>query len=81
MKYIYDHINDGSKIIKHSILNIKTVKKTDNGFQFIATLGISVQRVDSNKCLLEIIEQSTKNKIHISIRIQLLDNSIINIEF
>jgi hypothetical protein len=35
-------INDGSKIIKNTKINIKTIKKLDEGFYYIDELGISV---------------------------------------
>lgn len=81
IEHIYYLINDGVKIIINTKLNIKTIKKTDEGFYYLANIGISVQGVDSNKALLEIINQCTKNKISLSIKIKLIDNNIINILF
>lgn len=60
LENIYKIINDGTKIIKKSKLNIKTIKKLDEGFYYLEDLGISIQGVDSNKCLLEIINQCIK---------------------
>ena len=80
LEIIYKLINDGSKIIKNSTLNIKTIKKEDEGFYFLDTIGISIQGVDSNKCLLEICNQCIKNKIKIYIKIKLFDGNIINID-
>lgn len=79
--YIYDLINDGIKIIKNTKLNIKTIIKNNEGFQYLDNLGISVQRVDSNKCLLEIINQCIKNNISISMKIKLLNNKFLNLKF
>ena len=52
LENIYKIINDGTKIIKNSKLNIKTIKKLDEEFYYLEDLGISIQGVDSNKCLL-----------------------------
>lgn len=32
LNYIYELIDDGVRIIKHTILNIKTIEKEDEGF-------------------------------------------------
>jgi hypothetical protein len=76
---IYNIINDGTTIIKNTKLNIKTIIKEDEGFRYLDNIGISVQCVESNKCLLEISNQCIKNKIKLSIKIKLVDENIINI--
>lgn len=76
---IYKIINDGVKIIKHANLNIKTKKKENEGFYYLNTIGISIQAVDSNRTLFEIINQCFENNIKLSIKIKCLDESIINI--
>ena len=76
---IYNLINDGTKIIKNTLLNIKTIEKNNEGFYYLDNIGISVQGVDSNKCLLEIIKQSIKNKIKLFIKIKTINEIIINI--
>ena len=81
LEQIYKLINDGSTIIKNTKLNIKTIKKEDEGFYYLDNIGISVQGCESNKCLLEIINQCSINKIHIYIKIKLFDEVIINITF
>ena len=81
MENIYKIINDGTKIIKNSKLNIKTIKKLDEGFYYLEDLGISIQGVDSNKCLLEIINQCVENKISLIMKIKLNDETNININF
>jgi hypothetical protein len=81
LEEIYKIINDGTKIIKNTKLNIKTIKKEDKGFYYLDNIGISVQGVDSNKCLLEIINQCIKNKIKLSMKIKLIDDITINILF
>ena len=81
MENIYKIINDGTKIIKNSKLNIKTIKKLDEGFYYLEDLGISIQGVDSNKCLLEIINQCVENEISLIMKIKLNDETNININF
>lgn len=77
LEEIYNIINDGTTIIKNTKLNIKTIRKEDNGFKYLDNIGISVQGVDSNKCLLEISNQCIKNKIKLSMKIKLVDENII----
>lgn len=81
LENIYKIINDGTKIIKNSKLNIKTIKKLDEGFYYFEDLGISIQGVDSNKCLLEIINQCIENEISLIMKIKLNDETNININF
>jgi len=81
LKYIYNLINDGSHIIKNTLLNIKTIKKEDEGFYYLDTLGISVQGVDSNKCILEIINQCIENEIDLYMKIKLINDITVNINF
>lgn len=81
LKKIYKIINDGTKIIKNTILNIKTIKKIDDGYCYIEDLGISVQGVESNKRLLKIVNQCIKNGISIIMKIKLNDETNININF
>ena len=79
LEQIYNLINDGVKIIKNTKLNIKTIKKEDEGFYYLDNIGISIQGVDSNKCLLEIINQCIENEIEISMKIKLFNDISINI--
>lgn len=81
LEQIYETINDGTKIIRTTKLNIKTIKKENEGFYYLDNIGISVQGVDSNKCLLEIINQSIEYKIALYMKIKLEDNTTINIRF
>ncbi len=76
---IYEIIDDGTVIIKNTCLNIKTIRYTDNGFYYLKDLGISVQGVDANKCLYEIINQCIENNINLKINIKLNDNKLINV--
>lgn len=77
---IYRLINDGTKIIRNTKLNIKTIKKEDEGFYYLDDIGISIQGVDSNKCLLEIVNQCLENRIKLSMKIKSNDGIIIDIE-
>jgi len=81
LEQIYKTINDGTKIIKNTKLNIKTIKKEDEGFYYLDDIGISIQGVESNKCLLEIINQCIENEIELSMKIKLIDDITINILF
>ena len=65
LEQIYNIINDGTVIIKNTTLNIKTIKKEDEGYYYLEDIGISVQGVESNKCIIEILNQCEKNKINI----------------
>jgi hypothetical protein len=79
LEKIYNLINDGTTIIKNTKLNIKTIKKEDEGYYYLDNIGISIQDDDSNKCLLEIINQCIKNDIRLSIKIKLINEIILNI--
>jgi hypothetical protein len=81
LEQIYKLINDGTRIIKNTKLNIKTLKKEDEGFYYLDNIGISVQGADSNKCLLEIINQCIENEIELSIKIKLINEITIKILF
>ena len=81
LEQIYNIINDGTVIIKNTTLNIKTIKKEDEGYYYLEDIGISVQGVESNKCIIEILNQCEKNKINIIKEIKLFNNNILNIEF
>ena len=75
--YIYSIINDGSRIIKNTVLNIKTTNLNANGFTYSEELGISVQGAEANKCVEEIIKQCTSNYISYDIKITLLTGEIV----
>jgi hypothetical protein len=81
LNYIYELINDGVKIIKQTKLNIKTIPKHDEGFSYLENLGISIQGVDTNKRLYEIVNQVFKNEISLKMQIKLYDKSICNLTF
>jgi hypothetical protein len=77
---IYYKINNGSKIIKNTSINISTIKRDDQGFYYLDKLGISVQGVDANKCLYEIINQCNKNNIKLNMNIVLKNKDVIIID-
>lgn len=76
---IYKIINDGTKIIKNTILNIKTIKKEDDCFYYLSDIGISVEDADSNSYLYEIMQQCIENKIKLILTIKLKSETIIDI--
>ncbi len=76
LEKIYNLINNGVSIIKKTKLNIKTIKKTNDGFYYLKNIGISVQSTSSNQSITEIINQCIENNINISMKIKL--NSYIN---
>ena len=73
---VHKQIGDGAQIIKHSILNIRTIEDTTRGFSWYPELGISVQGVDANKAMKEVVTQCQKNDLEITI---LNDEQIIKI--
>ena len=79
LEYIYKQINCGTNIIKNTLLNIKTIQKLNEGYYYIEDLGISIQGVESNKCINEILHQCIINSIKFKLKIKTIDNNIINI--
>ena len=77
--HIYCLINNEVQIIKNSSLNLKTTKKTDDGFYYITELGISVQGCDANKCIHEIMNQAIDNDIRINMKVKLENKEEITI--
>jgi hypothetical protein len=71
LQKVYHQIDDGAAIIKKTTINIKTVEKTDSGFTFLPKLGISFQRNDSTKTLLEIMTQCLENAVKLKMKINL----------
>ena len=55
--YIYNLMNDGVQIIKHTTENIKIGKHTDKGFIYLENLGISFHNNNSKYTLKEIFHQ------------------------
>lgn len=79
LEEVYHIINDGSSIIKKTKLNIKTIRKENEGYYYLELLGISVQGADSNKCISEICNQCIENEIPFKMNIKLYNNILINI--
>jgi hypothetical protein len=80
LEKVYSIIDNGVKIIKNTKLNTKTIKKEDEGFYYLENIGISVQGVESNKCLNEIINQCIMNEIDIKMSIELSNKITIDID-
>lgn len=76
---VHDKIRDGAVIIKHSVLNIKTLPEDTKGYSWYPLLGISVQGVDANKAMLEVMTQCQKNKFTATIQIKLQDERLLKI--
>ena len=55
--------------------------KKDEGYYYLEDLGISVQGIETNKAVLEIMHQCRCNDIAIIITIKLCDNSVIQIDY
>jgi len=79
LEQIYELINDGTKIIKNTKINIKTIKKEDEGFYHMDNIGISIQSTESNKTISEIVNQCTHNGIKMVMKIKLNCGITINI--
>ena len=71
LKHIYNFINDGVQIIKHTTENIKIGKHTDKGFVYLENLGISFHNNNSKYTLKEIFHQCEMNNIKIECKILL----------
>ncbi len=82
IRTLYKQIADGARIIKDSILEIKTVRKVDEGFTFIKDLGISVRVKELRKNFVrEIFTQAKANNLSVRMEIQLANGTglVINI--
>jgi hypothetical protein len=73
---VHEQIGDGVQIIKHSVLNIKTLEDTTKGYYWYPNLGISIQGVNANKAILEEITQCQKNDIDLELTILVKDQII-----
>lgn len=71
LTYIYNLINDGVLIIKHTTENIKIGKHTDKGFNYLEKLGISFHGNNAYYTLKEILHQCEMNNIKIECKILL----------
>ena len=81
LEYVYNIIGDPIKIIDNRKVNIKIGDLSgDKCFYYLENLKISIQGVDSNRCLYEIINQCTNNGFTIKMTIKLEeDDKIVNI--
>ena len=78
--HVYNLI-DKKIILNNTKLNIKTDTIKTKGFVWYPSLELSIQRVDSNKCIAEIIHMCKLQNINIKICILLENNEIINISY
>jgi len=79
IKYLYEKIDNINLIETNTLLNIIKGKKEDNGFNYLEKLNISVQGVDANKSIKEIIHISNICNIKVDMKIKLENNEIINL--
>lgn len=77
---IYYQINDGAKIIKNTVLDIKTIDNNNKNYTYLHKIGISVRKDIPKNILIELINQCIRNNINIVVEIKLIDNSIIIIK-
>lgn len=80
LEFTYNKINDGVKIIRNSVIPIKTVKTDDPEFVYIDTLGIGYAANFESIQLREIFNQCKHNFLTLNITIELNDGSIIKIQ-
>ena len=79
VKEIYLIINNKDIIIDNTLLNIKEGKYTDKDYEYIKSLNISFQDVDSNKNMKEILHMVELSNIEISMTIKLGNKEMITI--
>ena len=79
LKYIYEQINDGVKIISRSKLSMKTVNSDDPNFTYLENLGVGYQSDTTNNYVSEICNQATSNRMSINLNITLSNGTLINI--
>jgi hypothetical protein len=79
-------INDGATIIKNAILSIKiNTKNTDYkemtrlDYTYMDNQNIWIACTDANKCLYEIYNQCSMNKIKLRLKIKMSNDNIVNI--
>ncbi len=80
IKCCYNEINDIDKIIKETQIRIVKEKKEDHGYKYFKDLNISIQNVDANHAILEIVRQCMINNINFDIEIELKKGDIINLD-
>ena len=77
--YLYELINNIELVLSNTLLNIKNGKNEDRGFSYLEKLDISIQGVDANKSVQEIVNISKICNIILYIKIKLENNKIINL--
>lgn len=76
LREVYNIISCGMTIVKNTKLNITTLQRNDKGFFALPDIGISVQRVDANKCIQEIVHQCKMSGISLLLEVKLADDRI-----
>lgn len=79
IKYLYIKINNSELIKRNSLLNIVEGERNINGFRYLKKLNLSIQGVDANQAIKEIINISNICNIKIDFRIKLENDKIINL--
>ena len=80
LEFTYNKINDGVKITKNSVIQLKTIPVDDKEFVYIEKLGIGYNANFENLQLKEIFNQCKHNLIILNILIQLENGDLINIQ-
>jgi superfamily II DNA or RNA helicase len=80
IKNIFNIINDRDLIKKNTSLNIKIGKIDGKGFDYISSLDISIQGVDANIGMKEIVNQCKLNEIDLKMNIDLNNGQTICVE-
>lgn len=80
LEFTYNKINDGVKIIKNSVIKIKTVKCDDEEFVYMEKLGIGYSANFEDLQLREIFNQCKHNLIILNILIQLENGDLLKIQ-
>ena len=80
LEFTYNKINDGIKIIRHSVIPLKTIKTNDPEFVYIDTLGIGYAANFESIQLREIFNQCKHNFLTLNMTIELNDGSIVKIQ-
>jgi hypothetical protein len=80
LEFTYNKINDGVKIIKNSVLKIKTVPCDDEEFVYMENLGIGYNANFEDLQLREIFNQCKHNLIILNISIQLENGDLLKIQ-
>lgn len=77
---IYTRINDGTLIIKNSVLDIKTIEIDNSNYMYLHKIGISIKKDKPTNILIELMNQCIKNNINIIVEIKLMDESCVVIK-